>query len=331
MDTINYILLFSTMLLCLFLIVKNKKSQGLYFSPFLVIGLLCLYALGHSVLIFNGPEVVFAILFNNFSPLFYLIGPLIYWYTQNVLADKHCFELKCLLHFIPFVLFSILTLPYILTSFDYKIEVAHQLMQDFSFLHSLQLVEAIPSTLNVIFRPVHLIAYCIMSFVHIHTFMQHPEEGKSLYIRQVNKVKQSLYFLIAIVLFNLLIYYILILAGFNLGSALLHTTWVKYLCIPATLALLSLSIYYVLHPEITLGIPRPITRKTREQSLFSIFDPENEQELMRLFTTADQYTRSHWNKQLVACHTVELNQLSRLLQIPEHHLKFCQHFGVEGR
>jgi hypothetical protein len=323
----NYALLLTTMLLCLILIIFNRKSPGLYFSPFVVIGLLCVYALGHVMLIFGGPKVVFAILFNNLSPLFYLIGPMLYWHTQNILADRHVFHKRSLLHLIPFVVFFFLTLPYILTSFEYKIQVADQLMKDYGLLHRLKLIEAIPSTLNILFRPLHLIAYCIMCIVRIQTFVQKTDVQQSPYYRQTIKVKQSLFFLIAVVLINLTLYYLLMLLGLNLGAAVIHTSWIRYIPVPASLTLFFLPLYYFLHPEIAMGIPRPIQLYSSNQTPFSLYDSENEQELMRLYKTANKYTRDHWHKELSACKSNELSRISEQLHIPKHHLQFCQVFA----
>jgi hypothetical protein len=101
----------------------------------------------------------------------------------------------------------------------------------------------------------------------------------------------------------------------------------QFICFLASLALFLLPFHYLLHPEITLGIPRPLLRQTKEHSSFSLFDPENEQELMRLYTTANQYTQDHWHKELSACKSNELSRISEQLHIPKHHLQFCQVFA----
>lgn len=66
-----------------------------------------------------------AIFINNPAPLWSMIGPCLWFYVRNVLTDRMTFRRSDLLHTIPFWVSLAGTLPYLLTPFSYKLEVAY--------------------------------------------------------------------------------------------------------------------------------------------------------------------------------------------------------------
>lgn len=66
-----------------------------------------------------------AIFINNPAPLWSMIGPCLWFYVRNVLTDQMTFRRSDLLHTIPFWVSLAGTLPYLLTPFSYKLEVAY--------------------------------------------------------------------------------------------------------------------------------------------------------------------------------------------------------------
>ena len=66
-----------------------------------------------------------AILINNPSPLWSMIGACLFFYVRNVLTDRFEFRKSDLLHTIPFWVSLVGILPYLFTPFDHKIEVAN--------------------------------------------------------------------------------------------------------------------------------------------------------------------------------------------------------------
>lgn len=66
-----------------------------------------------------------AIFINNPAPLWSMIGPCLWFYVRNVLTDRMTFRRSDLLHTIPFWVSLAGTLPYLLTPFSYKLDVAY--------------------------------------------------------------------------------------------------------------------------------------------------------------------------------------------------------------
>jgi AraC-like DNA-binding protein len=71
-----------------------------------------------------------AILHGHFMSVYYLTGPLMFFYVRGLIKDDHRLSLNDWWHFIPFALLTIGLFPYLFTSFDFKIELAKKVLQD---------------------------------------------------------------------------------------------------------------------------------------------------------------------------------------------------------
>ena len=77
-------------------------------------------------LILHATEPFWLSLFVNIpGPLWSMIGPCLYFYVRSVLTDRLLFRKKDWLHTLPFWINLVGTLPYLLTPFSYKIEMAN--------------------------------------------------------------------------------------------------------------------------------------------------------------------------------------------------------------
>lgn len=82
-------------------------------------------------LIFHGTEPFWlAVLINDPTPLWSMIGACLFFYVRNVLTDRFEFRKSDLLHTIPFWVSLVGILPYLFSPFAHKIEVANLFIRD---------------------------------------------------------------------------------------------------------------------------------------------------------------------------------------------------------
>lgn len=117
------------LLLPLLILTINKgyTSANRYLAGFLFFS--SLYLL-ENVIIFYSPSVSMVAFFTTTHPFFYLIGPFSYFYLRSILKDDSKLSSLDLLHFGLFIASITGSIPYLLTSWDYKIEVALNLQSD---------------------------------------------------------------------------------------------------------------------------------------------------------------------------------------------------------
>jgi len=68
-----------------------------------------------------------------------LVGPFLYFYIRGVLNDQYNFKLKDGLHFIPAIIHLVGITPYLFTSFEYKENIAKQILGNLNVLKQLNL------------------------------------------------------------------------------------------------------------------------------------------------------------------------------------------------
>lgn len=150
-------LLLVSILLAVFNYQYNKNV--LFLSGFL--SLFVLYGVTHYVVTVSQSVFWGAILYINFTPLYLLNGPILYFYVRNTLADKFIFTRKDLLHFIPAIILLIGVIPYLTSTFEYKKEIISSLYKDDSYALTFQGNVFFTITQNFILRLFLVSAYAI--------------------------------------------------------------------------------------------------------------------------------------------------------------------------
>ena len=89
--------------------------------------LFSLYGLTHYIVTIYKSVYWGAVLYVNFTPLYLLSGPFLYFYVRNSLTDRYELSRKDLLHFIPFVVHAIGLIPYLFSPFSEKIDFIKKL------------------------------------------------------------------------------------------------------------------------------------------------------------------------------------------------------------
>ena len=96
---------------------RNTIYLGAFFS------ILATYGLTHYFTIYTYSPFWLAIFFSNFSPLWFLVGPLLLFYYRGTLTDNSRLKKSDIIHFVPFIIQLVGTFPYLISPFSHKIEI----------------------------------------------------------------------------------------------------------------------------------------------------------------------------------------------------------------
>ena len=142
----------------------GKFKSTLYLGVFFF--LISLFGLNQYALLDSKSVLLVSIFCTNFAFLHYLIGPVLYWYIRSVLTDNSRLKKTDLFHLIPSMIYLIASLPFIFSSYAYKVQIATEIVKDAAFLGSHKftlLSEILPIYIVYLSRPVHLFIYTLWS------------------------------------------------------------------------------------------------------------------------------------------------------------------------
>jgi len=185
---------------------KNKYLAAFYFLNSIH------GAFAVSLFYFKIPLLSVILLIHIF-PLFYLLGPCIYFYYRMELTKSSAFKKSDLLHFLPFGISLLLILPYVFQSIDYKYQFV-------GYFHDLNLnavdqmnVVILPIRVFLIGKNLHQLAYLIyISFWYYKIRKTNP-----MVIRQSQK-KWLDFLTLTLLISNILIVLLTLLSLYKLNK-----------------------------------------------------------------------------------------------------------------
>jgi len=313
----------------------GKYSSSLYLGAFFI--LISCYGLIQYVMFYSDSVALVCIVYQNFSFIPYLIGPMIYWYVRSVLTDNGKLRQSDLWHLLPAMVMLAASVPYILTPYSYKYGIATQIVSEKSVLGSFKatfLHELLPIPAIYISRPLLILGYSIWSTVLLGRYLvrRHHTEVFSHQHYMVKWLSIFLGFFIILVISHL----VMISETFVLRSSSLFFTMNMLQILSAT-GLAGLLISPLFFPGILYGLPRIPVSISDNQSHTISADPEfspSEQKGKGMEThyieTIRRRTEACMNEfQPFLQPDCNLTQFSRLTQIPAHHLAY--YFREERR
>jgi AraC-like DNA-binding protein len=147
----------------LFLIYGVRNSRiNLFFSFFLLT--LFIYFLAHIYWVELQDLKVSLVLVNNFTPLYFLTGPLLYFYVKSILEGDYRFNKNDLLHTIPFSIQVVAISSYVFSPAENKIEILSLLLEDPQSAINSEFNLFFSPSGNFLFRFLSISAYIVMSF-----------------------------------------------------------------------------------------------------------------------------------------------------------------------
>jgi hypothetical protein len=271
-----------------------------------------------------------AILLVNFTPLFLLVGPMLYFYVRGVLRDDYKFEKFDWLHFIPAFILLINILPHLFSSYDFKLSFAERvLLNPTEILNNNNLF--VPSTFNFFLRPIIGLIYvgvCIRLLLLKFKF-EKPENKQSLLI----------YRWLSLLIFNTLLVYIsfFIFTIFSFQSLDYKMAEVRgyYFLNISLIGLVLFNTTLLFFPNILYGLPQlDFLLPNRIKAAVSVAEPKklvksfeiSEEKLGLLHEKIELFslTKPYLNPDF------SLSVMSASTDIPVHHLSyyFNEHLNV---
>lgn len=148
------------------------KSRGTLFANpniylailFFISGIYCLtvysMSLGHSLLFT-------VLLYGNFSSIYFLIGPLVYFYLRSLRTGSTQLKRTDFWHFIPFILVFFDTIPYYFSPYAYKVEVVRQVFSDWTSMFRIRLGFVFNAAHLYVLRPFLLSFYTVWGIKYL--------------------------------------------------------------------------------------------------------------------------------------------------------------------
>lgn len=132
-----YLSVFTIMIsVVLFSFNWRLNKNAIYLS--LVFILTSIFGIAHYFMVFGHSRFWLAVFYNNFAPFMYLMGPLLYFYVRNTLLDRDGISKKDWFHFIPTIIATIGTLPYLFQSFDKKLQIADRIIENLDSIRDIE-------------------------------------------------------------------------------------------------------------------------------------------------------------------------------------------------
>ncbi len=235
--------------LLLLINIKESNRVNLYLFFFFFIN--NLYSLAHYATIYSESKTMIAILLVNFTPLFLLAGPVLYFYIRGLLRDDYRLNQSDWWHFIPALLLFINITPHLFSSFEAKIEYANRVLQTPSEIVNYKYLY-LPATLKFLFRPFIGLIYVAVCIRLI--YLKFKDERPS------NKQTKLIFSWTIFLIFNTLLVYIsfLVFTIYSYQTQDYKVAEIKgfYFLISSLVGLILLNISLLFFPNILYGLPQ---------------------------------------------------------------------------
>jgi AraC-like DNA-binding protein len=154
---------------------RNYRSSiylGVYFFT------ISLYGLVQYIVLYSKSVFFTSLVEVHCSALFYLSGPMLYWYVRSVVTDNSRLRKSDLWHLLPMTIYLIAALPYFFTPYSRKLEIAQAIVDDPGFLGSYNhtiLSELFSNTAMFVSRPLFVLFYTGWSLLIFFLYLKRKE------------------------------------------------------------------------------------------------------------------------------------------------------------
>jgi len=305
---------------------KNTIYLGAFFS------ILATYGLTHYFTIYSNSPFWLAIFYNNFSPFYFLTGPLLLFYYRGTLTDKSGLRATDIIHFLPFLVQLIGIFPYLLTPFSYKIDVAAQILNDLNLISQLKVNWITTPIVNFLGRPILVFLY--LGYITYLLWLHHPKSNKlNVPIQQFNLTYRWLILLeittaILIVNFFLLS---LSLSKQSVNATIVNAQFTHFF---SGIAYFCMTFMLLLFPRILYGMPIYVPESnngTTNKVVESLPINQPKKEITEIsvshndpFFELVEKINAYLHKEEPYLHPdFTINELAASLKVPVHHVSYC--------
>ncbi len=294
---------------------KNTIYLGGFFS------ILATYGLTHYFTIYTYSPFWLAIFFNNFSPFWFLVGPLLLFYYRGTLTDNPRLRKSDLIHFVPFFIQLVGIFPYLLTPFSHKIDVARSILNDLNIITSVKVNWITQPIVNFFARPILVFIY--LGYIAYLLWLHNPKSSSAkVPVQQYNLIYRWLILLgitTAILILNFF-FLSLSVSKQTVTATLINSQFTHFF---SGIAYFCMSFMLLLFPRILYGMPI-YTPETVKSAPLAKESPEvqltQEDPFFELVSKINEYL----NKEAPYINPdFTINEMAVALKVPVHHLSYC--------
>ena len=314
----------------------QKNNNTIFLSLFFII--FFLYGITHYVV--TEPKSVFwgAILYINFTPLYLLLGPMLYFYLRNTLGDKFIFNKKDLIHFIPALILFIGQFSYLISDFNYKKSVLEQLYQNDQDVLNFQSNIFFSPTQNFFIRLGLLIGYISYNLYLLFQYKKGSYK-KALLPKTKKKITFQWLLLLNLLMMASVISYFYFVLQITLKPQELNIALSSNMLYSSAFFLMLLILSLLAFPDILYGFPQ------RQETLNAIIDIKNIRKENSLKEAENFFldpSEHMYYKELQARITDYLDKeepylakdfkmldLVKYIGVPQHHISYCLRYFVK--
>ena len=263
---------------CCILLFSNNQHK--YANRLLALTLFGLVNILLVTFLFEWNPDLYAYIYRFPSPLMFMIFPAAYLYTRAVINNEKRLVKRDLLHFLPSLLYLIEMLPHYFTSYQYRLNIVHEIKNHPSKLITLN-EGVIPQHWHIVFLFAQAVCYLVITFI----LLQNTKRLKETRL-QVDRSKLYRWM-------NLFIYLISIIAvpmSFTLISTYSFLSDnLQPLMLTFTFSFVIIKLYLFFQPEILYGISRNNVPFLLPSLNFNDHLPENTKQRIELKQTANRF------------------------------------------
>lgn len=167
MISITYLVAAFNAFLAIVMLISNWKLNKHILSFALYLLIISFTSVFYDTIINGGSAKLLMLMIGYSGPLFFLTGPLFYFFVRGLIDEHHKFTDKDLIHLMPFFLNLIIIMPYLFKPVEYKMELAERSLQNLSFYMNSSMVY-LPVWFDTMIRIASMLFYILWSIVMLH-------------------------------------------------------------------------------------------------------------------------------------------------------------------
>jgi len=308
---------------------KNTIYLGAFFS------ILATYGLTHYFTLYANSPFWLAVFYNNFSPFWFLTGPLLLFYYRGTLTDNSRLKGTDIIHFIPFLVQLIGIFPYLLTPFSYKVGITSQILNDLNLLTQFKVNWITTPLVNFFARPILVFMY--LGYITYMLWKYNPQSQRiKVPLQQYKLIYRWLIILAAttaILIFNFF------LLSLSLSKQTVTATLIndQFTHIFSGVAYFCMSFMLLLFPRILYGMPiynantvseinNQERLKKESNTILEVPNLVAEVSLPQddpFYELVDKINVYLTKEEPYVNPDFTINELAIALKVPVHHLSYC--------
>jgi AraC-like DNA-binding protein len=308
---------------------KNTIYLGAFFS------ILATYGLTHYFTLYANSPFWLAVFYNNFSPFWFLTGPLLLFYYRGTLTDNSRLKGTDIIHFIPFLVQLIGIFPYLLTPFSYKIDIAAQILNDLNLITQFKVNWITKPIVNFLGRPILVFLY--LGYITYLLWLNNPKSNRAKVPIQQFKLTYRWLILLEVTTAILIINFFLLSLSLSKQTVTATMVNAQFTHFFSGIAYFCMSFMLLLFPRILYGMPiytaNTKTEISSQEKLKKetnpIVEPINIVAEIQLpqddpfFELVDKINAYLKKEEPYLNPEFTINELAAFLKVPVHHVSYC--------